>query len=247
MEQPLESRVESQLTRGVRLLGGKCEKLAPVSHSGIPDRLVILPGGRIFLVELKRVGGTLSPIQEHYHAQLRDLGVEPIVLAGADAVAEWLDAQQNAARTNAEPEPCTSATSAPASTSTPLKDDHLSWSVLHPWAVDALERALMSALRSGLRVALQVPNRETAWPRAASLLRQMPEPVRYSQGVLNLRGSVRFFVRPAELHGRELDLVVLRRDCFRHEHYTDAARAFEFVELVTNCSALVNPIRYYYG
>jgi hypothetical protein len=78
---PKEDSVEEILVRRVRALGGRCEKMSMQGRRGFPDRLVILPGGRIYLVETKRpVGGRLSPHQISLHAIYKALGV-PVVIA----------------------------------------------------------------------------------------------------------------------------------------------------------------------
>jgi hypothetical protein len=82
--------VEAFLVKRVRLLGGQSIKLAPM-QAGIPDRLVLLPGGRLFLVEVKAVGETPSEIQRHWHAKaLKDQGVVVHVLVGEEGVRQWL-------------------------------------------------------------------------------------------------------------------------------------------------------------
>lgn len=84
-----ESSVESKLHRGVLALGGIDYKLAPTTK-GLPDRLVILPGNLIFLVELKAKGGRLSPAQIAIHAKLAKRGTHVVVLTGPDEVDAWL-------------------------------------------------------------------------------------------------------------------------------------------------------------
>lgn len=84
-----ESSVESKLHRGILALGGIDYKLAPTTK-GLPDRLVILPGNLIFLVELKAKGGRLSPAQVAIHAKLAKRGTHVVVLTGPDEVDAWL-------------------------------------------------------------------------------------------------------------------------------------------------------------
>lgn len=77
----LERDIESALKRRVEHYGGKCIKFVAVSESGIPDRIAILPGGRVIFVELKRpYGGRLSPIQQFQIAKLQSLGCEAVVV-----------------------------------------------------------------------------------------------------------------------------------------------------------------------
>ena len=47
---------------------------------GMPDRLILMPGGRLSFVELKAPGQKPRPLQLHRHDQLRDLGFEVFVL-----------------------------------------------------------------------------------------------------------------------------------------------------------------------
>lgn len=89
-EPPLEAGLEVWFNDRVRAVGGMTWKLAP-TRSGIPDRLVIFPGNRMYLVELKREKGQLSPIQCVMHDRLRDgFGVGVTVLYGRVDVVDWL-------------------------------------------------------------------------------------------------------------------------------------------------------------
>lgn len=86
----LEAQLESYFRKRVRMaLGGVVIKLAP-TLAGVPDRLVILPEGRIFLVELKTETGRLSPIQTVWHAKARDLKAPVDVLFGKAAIDAWV-------------------------------------------------------------------------------------------------------------------------------------------------------------
>ena len=87
-----EAQLEARFRQAVRSAGGLIEKLAPTS-AGVPDRLVLMPGGRMFLVELKADGGSLRPIQRHWHERAAALGTEVIVLRGLPAVLSWVQAE----------------------------------------------------------------------------------------------------------------------------------------------------------
>ena len=70
-----EADVESHLVREVGRRGGRCVKFDPSFLAGWPDRIVILPGGILVWVELKRPkGGRVAALQHHAHRVLRDLG-----------------------------------------------------------------------------------------------------------------------------------------------------------------------------
>ena len=62
---------------------------------GAPDRIILLPGGRIFFVEVKRPGGRPSPLQLKRHEQLRNLGFDVFVLDGKEQVLDLIKLQRN--------------------------------------------------------------------------------------------------------------------------------------------------------
>lgn len=57
-----EKAVEQKLTLMVKKRGGICPKFISPGMDGVPDRLVLLPGGRIAFIELKAEGKTLRPL-----------------------------------------------------------------------------------------------------------------------------------------------------------------------------------------
>ena len=68
-----EKQTERHLCRMVKDLGGECYKWVSPGCSGVPDRIVILPGGKIFFVELKSEGRTSTMLQKIRQAELREL------------------------------------------------------------------------------------------------------------------------------------------------------------------------------
>lgn len=85
----LESAIESRFHRKIREAGGASFKFAPLVR-GNPDRIVLLPGGRIYLVELKTETGALRPDQIIWHEKAANIGVRVVVLAGNEEVDAWL-------------------------------------------------------------------------------------------------------------------------------------------------------------
>ena len=69
-----EKHIEQNLRKAVRQAGGWAVKLTSPGTAGMPDRLLLLPGGRALLVELKAPEGKLRPIQQRRHQQLKNLG-----------------------------------------------------------------------------------------------------------------------------------------------------------------------------
>jgi len=73
----LEKQVEERLKNEVLKIGGVAKKFTSPGTAGMPDRIVILPGGRIVFVETKRPkGGVVSGLQKHQHEKLRNLGCD---------------------------------------------------------------------------------------------------------------------------------------------------------------------------
>ena len=69
-----ESTIEKILVRAVRKSGGLAIKLVSPGWAGAPDRLILMPGGRLTFVELKAPGQTLRPLQVKRKRQLEALG-----------------------------------------------------------------------------------------------------------------------------------------------------------------------------
>lgn len=85
-----ETAVEEHLTAQVKRRGGMCVKLAP-TRAGIPDRMVVIPGQPIVLVELKQPKGKLSAIQVEMHRRLEAIGHPVAVLWTKADVDLWLE------------------------------------------------------------------------------------------------------------------------------------------------------------
>lgn len=71
----LEREVEAKLRKTVNSFGGMCLKWVCPGWAGVPDRIVLMPGGRIWFIELKRPrGGVLSERQQWWGRKLAKLG-----------------------------------------------------------------------------------------------------------------------------------------------------------------------------
>ena len=75
-----ESDIERRLISAVQKEGGLCLKFAPPGMVGFPDRLVLLPGGLVVFVEVKKPGKKPTNLQVHRHGQLRSLGMRVYLL-----------------------------------------------------------------------------------------------------------------------------------------------------------------------
>lgn len=88
----LESSLEALFRLKVRqVLGGRIHKMA--SEKGMPDRLVLLPAGRLYLVELKTETGRLEPLQRVWHERAAELGTTVVVLRGRAEILAWITAR----------------------------------------------------------------------------------------------------------------------------------------------------------
>lgn len=86
----LESDLEKKFRHRVRTeLHGRVFQLIP-TVAGIPDRMILLPGGRIFLVEMKTTDGHLRPDQIEWHRKAALLGVDVATLYGIEDIDKWI-------------------------------------------------------------------------------------------------------------------------------------------------------------
>lgn len=70
-----EKSIEDYLRLRVKQAGGRAYKFVSPGNAGVPDRLAILPGGRIAFVELKAPGKKPTVLQQKKIQELRSLGV----------------------------------------------------------------------------------------------------------------------------------------------------------------------------
>ena len=91
----LEKDIERKLCEGVKRLGGYAYKFTSPSNVGVPDRLVIMPGGKISFAELKTDTGRLSVMQEYQIKKLRALGCNVKVVKGMAGVNKYLEELKN--------------------------------------------------------------------------------------------------------------------------------------------------------
>lgn len=69
-----EKTVESKLVKAVKSMGGLAPKFTSPGLDGVPDRLVLLPGGKMAFIELKASDKNLRPLQVRRKRQLESLG-----------------------------------------------------------------------------------------------------------------------------------------------------------------------------
>ena len=84
----LEKKIEERLKTRAKEAGGLAIKWVSPSMSGVPDRIVFLPGGTIIFVELKRPGEKPTPLQDRIIGMLRGLGADVRVADSMEKVDE---------------------------------------------------------------------------------------------------------------------------------------------------------------
>ncbi len=86
----LEKDIERRLRDGVIRMGGMCLKLVCPGFAGMPDRLIIMPGGRICFAELKRPGQVERQRQRFVQAKLRRMGCAVFSAVDGSEAVDWV-------------------------------------------------------------------------------------------------------------------------------------------------------------
>ena len=86
-----EKTLEKKLTAGAKRLKGIALKFHCLSFTGFPDRIVLIPMGRLYLVELKSEGKKPSPRQVIVHEMLRKLGFPVYVIDSEETLKNFLE------------------------------------------------------------------------------------------------------------------------------------------------------------
>ena len=90
-----EKQIESKLVKAVKQSGGLCLKFVSPTLDGVPDRIVLLPEGKIAFVETKRTGGKMRPLQLRRKKQIEQLGFKVFCLDDPNDIKEVLDEIQS--------------------------------------------------------------------------------------------------------------------------------------------------------
>ena len=85
----MEKDIERYFCRQVKAIGGYAFKWVSPGRRGVPDRIVLLPGGKVWFVELKAAGGRLSALQRFIGSLLVKLGMNYTVIWTKEQVDEW--------------------------------------------------------------------------------------------------------------------------------------------------------------
>lgn len=85
-----EKEVEEKFRKAIKQAGGKAYKFISPGNDGIPDRLVVMPGGSICFVELKAPGKKPTSLQKMRMQELETLGCKVFVLDNPENIPQLL-------------------------------------------------------------------------------------------------------------------------------------------------------------
>lgn len=89
-EKQIEDRLKKEIGKAFKIF--LYLKFKAISFNGVPDRILFLPGGKLYLIELKKPkGGVLSPIQITVHKMLKMLGFKVYVIFTFEDLNEFID------------------------------------------------------------------------------------------------------------------------------------------------------------
>ena len=93
----MEKHIEAYLVRRVKELGGVAYKFTSPANRGVADRVVCLPDGSTWFIEVKAPTGRLSPLQRHFRDEMTKLQQRYACLWSMKNVNDWIEERRRAA------------------------------------------------------------------------------------------------------------------------------------------------------
>ena len=90
-----ERDIEQKFVKAVKARGGLAPKFVSPGFDGVPDRIVLLPRGRIAFIELKAKGRKMRPLQVRRKRQLESLGFSVYCIDSPEQIGGILDEIQS--------------------------------------------------------------------------------------------------------------------------------------------------------
>lgn len=90
-----EKTIENKLVKAAKSMGGFALKFTSPGFDGVPDRLVLLPHGKMAFIELKASGKQLRPLQVRRKRQLEALGFSVYCIDRPEQIGGILDEIQS--------------------------------------------------------------------------------------------------------------------------------------------------------
>jgi len=85
-----ESSLEKTFRNQVQKNGGLAWKFISPSKRGVPDRIVLVPGGQAIFVEMKALGEPLEPLQKKRKTELEALGFQVYKIDSVDDIGQFI-------------------------------------------------------------------------------------------------------------------------------------------------------------
>lgn len=89
-----EKELEQKFAQAIKQAGGWAPKLTSPGTAGMPDRLILMPGGRAAFAEIKAPGQKPRPLQTRRHQQLAALGYTTYVIDNPNQIPGIIHALQ---------------------------------------------------------------------------------------------------------------------------------------------------------
>lgn len=86
-----EKQIEEKLRNSVKSKGGLCLKFTSPGYDGVPDRIILLPNGKMAFAEIKAPGKQMRPLQKYRKRQLESLGFLVFCIDNADDIGGVID------------------------------------------------------------------------------------------------------------------------------------------------------------
>ena len=86
-----EAGIENRLKKEIEKIGGKALKFVSPGTTGVPDRIILLPRGKMIFVELKAPGKKLRVIQEYRAKEYRNLGFDVRCIDSIESIMELVN------------------------------------------------------------------------------------------------------------------------------------------------------------
>lgn len=90
-----ERDVEKWLRIQIEKMGGLFLKWVSPGNAGVPDRIAVLPFGRVYFVELKKDGETSKPLQRYQQGRLEHIGCTVREVVGMKGARKFMEELEN--------------------------------------------------------------------------------------------------------------------------------------------------------
>lgn len=86
-----EKIIEKYLVQRVKDLGGRAYKFTSPAHRGVADRVVCLPNGQTWFIELKAPDGRLSELQKIFASDMALMNQKYACLWSKEQIDGWIN------------------------------------------------------------------------------------------------------------------------------------------------------------